>query len=476
MADKIRNVLAVNFRGDTVNLCYGKRAGAKYEITGIKVFDIKSCDAIGIAKLLKDNVKALKASNFRVILSIDSHAVITKNIEVPSTSDKEIKEIIDLQSGRYTPYAREEIIIDHVNIGTYHNSYTKVLVVIVVQAELKRQIEIINLAGFQVARVQYAAENIGLSCIKLLKIEKKASPSVVVRISQVNSDFIIISKGMSVFVRNIPVGHNDFLADKNASILRFADELKKSFDAYRAEEIDVMPDEINFIGPVDMVELVKASASMAFTMPSKDLLFYKSVSVPAEVIQEDKKLALSSLIALVISAEDARIDLRPLDLKLKMAFQERSKEIIKSGFLVMLIVIFICAMLLVRIYYRGVYLSGLQEQLKSTSPDVANLEGKLSKIIVIKDALKKKNHALDSISWLYELIPTSVYLKNISIDQDSTIFIKGTAEAMSEVFALVTSLENSKYFKDVTAQNTANRKEAGKDVADFEISAKLEQR
>ena len=38
---------------------------------------------------------------------------------------------IDLQAGRHTPFSREEILMDYLNIGTYRKNYTEVLLVIV---------------------------------------------------------------------------------------------------------------------------------------------------------------------------------------------------------------------------------------------------------------------------------------------------------------------------------------------------------
>lgn len=61
----------------------------------------------------------------------------------------------------------------------------------------------------------------------------------------------------------------------------------------------------------------------------------------------------------------------------------------------------------------------------------------------------------------------------MTVDEKEKLAIVGTAGAMSEVFSFVTTLDNSGYFSEVTASNTANRKEGTKDVADFEISAQF---
>ena len=85
-----------------------------------------------------------------------AHLTIAKNIEIPSLDPDEIKEIIDLQAGRHTPYSRGEIIIDYINIGTYRENYTKILLVIVTLSVVRRQIEILAKAGLITEKVFFA--------------------------------------------------------------------------------------------------------------------------------------------------------------------------------------------------------------------------------------------------------------------------------------------------------------------------------
>lgn len=136
----------------------------------------------------------------------------------------------------------------------------------------------------------------------------------------------------------------------------------------------------------------------------------------------------------------------------------------------MLIIVIICILLLVKIYYRGVYLGKLDAQIKTIDPEVAGLEKTLTKNMIIKSFLSDKNRSLEVILKLYEFVPETIYLKGVTVDDNGDISLKGTASAMSEVFSFVTSLENSGYFQNVKAQNTSSRKEAGKDVSDFEIT------
>ncbi len=465
-----RSVLGFNFSANTVKIVCSKVSSSKPEITGVKICNIEGLSDDQAAKAIRDAVRELKAVKSLCSICIDSQLVITKNIEIPSIKDDEIRGIIDLQAGRYTPYSREEIIVDHINIDTYHNSYTKVLIVIVVSEIINKQLLLLTRAGLNVSKIQFAAESVGAACSKLFKLSAKPVPSIILSINNQNSDFIVIFKAKTIFCRSIPIGADNFTSDPKGAVGRFAEELKKSLDAYRSEDIEAIPNEILLIGSSNIVDTIKLEVAQGLNIPARNILFYSGFSLPGEFLKADPDISLVNAISSVVTLNETMVDLRPADLKLKMAFHERSKEIIKSGIFAMLIIVIICILLLIKIYFRGVYLSKLDEQSKKISPEVTSLEKIITKNMVIKSFLVNKNRALEIISRLYEFIPETIYLKSVTVGEDSTITMKGTASAMSEVFSFVTSLENSGYFKNVKAQNTSSRKDAGKDVSDFEIT------
>ncbi len=471
---KGRTVVSFSFSQGAVRIACAKiSSGAKAEIIGVKNCNIEGLTDEAAAAVIKKAVKEFNVSRPVFVSSIDSPSVITKNIEIPSIKETEIKEIIDLQAGRYTPYGRGEIIVDYVNIGTYHSSYTKVLIVIIVKEIIKKQLSIFEKSGFVINKVQFSSEGIGCVCSKALALGEKAAPSIILSVDNKVSDFIVLFKGKTIFIRTIPIGYDTFVLDKIECETKFVDEVKKSLDAYRAEDIEEVPDEFILIGPPDMTDAVKMKVSKILGMPTRNFLFYSGMLLSKEMLSDNTQLAFVNTIAAVLSSGETIVDLRPPDLKLKAFFQERSREIIKSGILLMAIIIMACVILLGKIYYRGGYLSKLDTQLKIMEPQIASLEKTSNKIAIIRGFIENKKRPLDIISELYELVPEDAYLKSVVIDEKGEINIKGTAGAMSEVFGFVSDIEGSKYFKGASAQNTASRKEGGKDVSDFEITCKL---
>ena len=471
-----RPVIGFVFGQNIVKIACVRNAAGKAEVLGVRTCSIEGLSDDEAARVLKDAVHGFKVKNPVFVSSVDSLFVITKNIEIPSVKDAEIKEIIDLQAGRYTPYGRSEIIVDHINVGVYHNSYTKVLIVIVVQEVIKKQYAILTKAGITVNRIQFASESVGVACARAFSLKERQLPCAIVSIDKANTDFIVISKGATVFVRNIPIGCEHFATEPQEFLARFSEEIKKSLDAYRTEDIEALPDELMMMGPVDIIDMMRASLTHDAGMPVRVASLASGFSFSKELIADSGQSSLVSAISAALSAGSTVVDLRPTELKLKMAFQERSREIIKSGIFLMAIIIIFCGMLIVKIYFRSSYLAKLDERLEVIEPQVKALEKASNRVTIIRRFIENKGQSLDILKEIYDLIPDNVYLKSIAIDEKHEITLKGTASAMSEVFTFVSALENSKLFKSAAAQNTASRKEAGKDVSDFEITCKMEEK
>ena len=472
-----KNIIGFHFTGSELRIAFAKVSKiAKPELVAVKSCNLEGLSDDLSAKLIKDTIKEFKAKNPIFVTTVDSQSVVTKNIEVPSTNEKEIREIIDLQAGRYTPYARDEIIVDYINIDTYHNSYTKVLVVIVVQEIIRKQLALFSKAGINISKIQFSSESVGLTAVKLLGLSDKKSPSCLLSIDSTNSNFIIISKAKTIFVRNIPLGYDNFAQDKDASPDKFIEELKKSLEAYKAEDLGKQPDEIMLMGSHDIALILEKKISEALDIRTKNTLFYDYISSSKGPLISDRQLSYLNAASSAASFFDTKIDLRSSEIKLNAAFRQRSLEIIKSGMFALFIVVLACLFLLVKIHYRGLYLSRLENKIGEIQPEVSDLENDLTRIMIIKNLISNKNQALEFLSKLYDIVPENVYLKSVAVDEAGKIIMKGTTSAMSDAFSFVTVLENSGYFDEVSTQNTASRKELGKGVADFELSAILKGR
>ncbi len=244
----IKDILCVSLSGDNLKFAYERVSPTHRELVDLVSYTIQGLSDEEITKSVQSTLNSLKLSSPEVIVMVPSHATIAKNIEIPSLDVEEIKEIIDLQAGRHTPYAREEIIVDYINIGAYRENYTKILLIIVTLSVVRRQIDILEKAGLKVEKVYFSSEMIAQFCSQRLKLGQKNNVRTLIHIDANFTDFIQMIKGEIVFVRSIPIGRQHFINEPERYHLRFIEEVKKSFETYQSEDIGPLPEEIILTG------------------------------------------------------------------------------------------------------------------------------------------------------------------------------------------------------------------------------------
>lgn len=471
-----RELVGIDFSGDTLKFAHLRVSPNKREIVNLLNRNISGLSEDDISKIIGTTFRELKAKNPEIINTIPSHLVITKNIEIPSVDPKEIKEIINLQAGRHTPYSREEVIVDYIDIGTYKHSYTKILLVIVERNIVKRQFAVLDKAGLKLERVFFAPEGLAWSATKILKIETEDSPVNILHIDEGFTDFSIIFKNKIVFIRSIPIGVIHLMGEREKHQIRFLEEVKKSLEAYQSENIEISPNMLVLTGAVEELNDLEIILNNTLHLPARRIPYFKNLMVSDQALKAAslaRRLSFLNVIAPLLSWEEMKVDLVPEEIKLKRSVEDRGRDLIKTGIFILSAFVLIFSTLISKIYFKSVYLKNLNTKYETLNQQAQVLEKDFSRISLIRNYLSNRGFSLETLSELYNLVPLDLGLSDIQFDKQSKFTIRGTAESMSSVFSFVDSMEKSKYFKDVKTKYTTKRKDGLKDVTDFEITSLL---
>jgi Tfp pilus assembly protein PilN len=476
--ERKRELVAVEFSAQSIKIAYVKTFPKTPELTKVFYKDISGLSDMDIWHALRSCISELPVKNAKIISVIPSDLVISKNIEIPSVNPKEIKEIINLQAGRHTPYSREEVIVDYLEIGTYKRSYTKIILLILTRYNLKRQLEILEESGLTPERVLLAAEGISHFLPHLLTAEAHDSVLCVAHLDSVTTDFIILFKRKMLFIRSLPIGARDLKSDKEKSQLRFIAELRKSLEAYQGENIEKAPNLFICTGSTDVLKDMETDLNNALHMPVRIVSYFSALSVTPEVLRQVsliKEVSFFDTIAPLLSQDEVKIDLIPDELKLKRSIEERGSDLIKTGIFIMTIFVLLIFILITKIYFKGLYLKELTQKFQTLHREAKDLERDSTQVAIIKNYLLSRGHSLEVIAELYTLMPLNLRLSDIRYDAQGDKFsLSGSAETMSVVFSFVDSMEKSGLFKDVKTKYTSKRKDGVNDIADFEINSSFE--
>jgi Tfp pilus assembly PilM family ATPase len=472
-----RDILAIEFSANNVKIVHIKIFPNKRELARIFCRDISGLSDLEVSRSIRSCVNELQVKNPEVINVIPSNMVIPKNIEIPSTNQREIKEIINLQAGHHTPYSREEVTVDYIEIGVYKNSYTKILLIILARNVMKKHFDILEKAGLRLTKALFAAEGISHFVFKSTRLEDTEAPFCVVQVDATFSDFTVVIKGKAIYVRSIPLGIQHFSDDKEITSIRFVEEMRRSLESYQLENIERPPVLCVLTGAVEELRSLEQDLNNALHIPAKLSAYFSNINIPENVMKEIsllRRVSFLDLISTVSSLDDMKVDLMPEEIKIRRSIEERGKELIKTGIYVMALLVLIIIILVSKIYLKSAHLKNLDKTYSLLDRDAKILEKDFSEVGLIKDYLLNRGYSIDVLSELHAIAPLSVKLEDIRYDAQGKFSLKGTAETMADVFSFVDSMEKSKLFKDVKTKYTTMRKEGTKNVADFEISCSLE--
>lgn len=432
----------------------------------------------GIVSSIKGFMASQHIKKAQVINCIPSTFGIFKNIEIPSVDKKEIKQIIDLQAGAHTPYPKNEIILDYEEVGVLHGRYTKILLVIVKRDVVTKRYDLIKGAGFRADTAVLAPEVASKLFFELCP-HTGDKPIGVVHVDARFADFTIVQNGKSIYIRSISVGANDIESKGDETKKAFVEELKKSLEAYQANNIGDIPSQVYITGAIGRLSDIAAGAQEAMGLEVKLMPYPNLISLPKDMlglIETNTAISLFSTIAPPLVSDTSNLSLIPEDIKIKREIKKKSKDVARMGILCMVLLVVFCAVFITDIFFKNMYLKKLSSSYSEENKEVERL-GEISRIMgTMKRFLNKKGESLSVLSELFDSMPKEVYLSSFVFKKGDTLTFTGTADSMSRVFSLVTELENNSFFKNVKVDFTKSRRQEDKELADFGLTLLLEEK
>lgn len=448
----------------------------KKEAVQIRLLNIRDLPEDEVAKKLQAALDEMKVQNPRVIGVVPSHWAITRNIEIPSRDETEIREIVNLQASRNTPYSRSEIVVDYLNLGVFKTVYSRILLVIAPRAAFNRYAGILGKLNLRPERMIFSPEAIVRNTAQKLPLESEKSPYGLIRVDTNTSDFAVASRGLLLYIRSIPLGAQQLIEEKQAQFVRFIEEVKRSLEAYQGENIGELPATLFLTGAEGEQEGLASTIS--------DVLRVKVVRVDeweGMGLRPDAKTNLPSathsfldVVSPLLFPAELSLDLTPEENKLRRSVEERSREIIKTGVLSMVLLGLFGFTFLSHLLFRKAQIAELEHRFQPLKKEARELEQAYTQVQAVRSYLAARGKSIETLAELYDLVPLDMFLTDIKYDETSKLTVKGSALSRSSIFGFAGGLEGSLFFRNIQTKYVTERKEEGKKFSDFEISASFE--
>jgi len=476
---KSRDIVAVDFSNNQVKILRGAHQSGRMVVQDVFFKKLQLGTDAELLKEVAAYFKKNRVATSEVTCVVPSKLFISKNVEIPSTEREEIAKIIDLQAGRFTPYSRDEIVIDFLCMETPTQHYTSVLLVIVNRALVDRYCRVFEELGIPI-RIRVSSEALASHYRDWAK-DWMWSDSVAVAglcIGEDSSDFTVMDHRQMVFVRSLPVGSDHFRSGRDIALNEMVNELNKSLAAYLDQGLGKPIKHLVLTGLDDQELRLQADlisqcpVLQKFETSVKIFDVRERFQIAPQALKKAEGLrpvSLSESMMVLFAAGQCQMDLVPKEVKLKRRFRDDSREITSLGITIMTIFIVLSLFLYTKIYLKNSRMQKIEEAGKETFTQARTLEKISTKNRVVRKILKTRGQGLTAFDEVTKYLGDSTYLSRLDYDVNGRIILGGTAESMSQVFALVNRLESSNRYLSVKANQTKTRREGSRDVADFEI-------
>ncbi|MEI7750947.1 MAG: PilN domain-containing protein [Candidatus Omnitrophota bacterium] len=473
--------LVVSLGVEYLKIGCGRMSQGKFMIEGVAAEKIENKSDSDIALILASYCEQQKITPSQGLCVISPKQYIFKNIDIPSTEKEEIAKIIDLQAGRFTPYMRDEIVIDFLCLEAPAQHYTSVLLFIVNRKIGERFPSIFEQAGLSLDRVIVASECMARTYVNSLRGVTLQGALGGLHVSEEYSELTVMEGEQIVFVRNIPVGAEALRSNPQQAKEDFIGELNKSIGAYADQGVGRPIQLISATGLLEELpalgdDLKRSGSSHAkeIEVVSFDYRDYFYVGESAmRVVNQESKTSFFELFSVLAYESHAKINLLLREVKIKRQVREGGRDILSLGILIMAVFFLTTLIMGSNIYFKKLVNQKLEVASRQYGEEAKKLESVSTKNRIVKKLLESRGKELQVLKIINGFVGDDLYFSLVNYDNDGHVSLTGTAGSMSRVFSFVTQLRDSNHFSSVETKETKSRKEGKQDVADFVIECIL---
>jgi Tfp pilus assembly PilM family ATPase len=433
-----------------------------------------------LSKMLVDLVSDGLIPKDSVLVSIPRNLVTVRNLQLPSTDPQELKEMINLQAVKQTPFLKDEIIADYQIVRSNPEGYTDVVLVTTHRSVSNAALKILDDAQLQAEAIRLSSQGV-LNTYQMIqgpKADEENEPVAIVDIDSSFSDFMVILNGHISFTKALSVGPAKLLAGGEKEIEKFMEEIQRAVDIYGNEGIGQRISKLVITGAeIDLTGLIPRLREK-LRLPVERVSLIDNIPGASECLDlpEGQRGAVSfaAVVGLAWNPDGAKFDLTPQEVRMREALEQKGRALTTVGILVALVLMALTVLISQHANYRKKYIEQIHQEVLRVQPGADEVQAMKKKIKIIRETTEFQNSSLEILSVLHQSIPSDIYLKAITFESGSHLILKGVSKKMSGVFRFLSILEKRPNFHNVKTRHvTRSGKKGGKEESDFEITCLL---
>lgn len=480
-AGKSGKILVLEIGEEWLKYAYVVQDGNRRKILHLGAEKTAGLDEVQRGLKITEIVKTRNLKPTRVMLSHPTHQLTTRILVLPSIDPKEIKDILELQAVKQTPYSKDEITTGFHILERDATGYSRVLLAISHRDVASRYYRTAEYAGLMSDQIAISLDGIAgwYQRVRTQDPPGKDQAVLLLDCDWQSTDLLIFVKDQLIFSRSIGIGVKHLREQGIVMEGEFLREVQRSLEAalpeLKAEKVTC----VILTGMGDEIKNLLAVLSRELNLPCERIAPFKNFenAAPKSAMDAWSTLPVSpvSILGLAIASEAAKINLIPAELEMRKGLEQRAKDLAVMGTLMLALVMLISGVCFERIYKKGGYFDKLQKEYASIRKEAEEAERLVSKMKLANQQMNARGSFLDVLHDLNEVIPPNIYLISVQFhDRDKQLVIRGISDEMSGVFQFLSTLEATPVLEFVKSRSVTKRKVEDKEKAEFEIVASIE--
>ena len=389
--------------------------------------------------------KRLNLPREHVVACLPRQMVNIRMLELPSTDRAEIADMVDLQSGKQTPYSREEIVSDYKVVGSEREGYTRVMLAIIQRSVLRERFFILEEAGLDVDRMCVSTEGVFNWVAQTLPGEAAA---LVIDIDSFYSDVLMVSGGAVMFTRSILHGADELLGEVDKHKEKFAREVRQSLEICKGELPGLAPTRLVVCGAGHRIEglgdYLGEQLGLAVEIRDSMQSVAKLPAEPALSDPEYRPVSLTALIGVALNSAGLALNLVPDSVRMRKALTEKARNLTVLAALVMAALVSMSFAATLRFFFKKSRLSTLREQVAEAEPRAARIVRMGEIVKLVNRRQDTRSAAIRLLADMHKLVPEGVFFDAVDLNVTTEeMVLGGSGSAQKDIRELVKSLEQS---------------------------------
>lgn len=451
-------------------------AGAR-RITKLMACPVEGAGAEEILKTFQGTCATEGVPPREALIANPTHLCTVRLFSLPSTDPKEIRDIVELQAEKHTPYAKEEILTDFKVLDRDRSGYSKVLLVIAHQDVIHRSVRVVEASGFPLDRVGCELEGLVNWFQRVKRKAGQAAPAesaLLVEVDGSTTTVLVMQRGQLQFHRSLATGAEQLAEEPAQAGQRLVGELQRSLEAVEAEGLTGKIQEVVLTGRIERLGELKTLIEQGLDVPVQLVSPWAVGELSETARQASERLpdvSFASLVGLALSP--SQLDLTPEATKLRHAFEARAKTLVTLGSQVVAALVLASVLMVGRAQKQQRYYEALRSLYQQTTQEAATVEEGLRQLEFVKERLRHRGELLDAVSALAKFSAEGIKWDSLTFTEGEGLLLKGTSVELPKVYEVVAGLDGDPLFGQVEARRVSKRKAGEQDVADFEITCPL---